>query len=65
MGGMLSEKNTAIKVNRNKLKRKNMIMLRMRSLNSEQESVEREGGRESQKAGQNRELKGGVYFSQG
>lgn len=41
--GMFSEKNTAIKVNRSKLKCKNTIMLRMRSLNSEQESVEREG----------------------
>lgn len=45
-GGMFSEKNTAIKVNRSKLKCKNTIMLRMRSLNSEQESVEREGKEE-------------------
>lgn len=40
---MFSKKNTAIKVNLIKLKCKNTIMLRMRSLNSEQESVERVG----------------------
>lgn len=45
-GEVFSEKNTAIKVNISKLKCKSTIMLRMRSLNSEQESVEREGKEE-------------------